>query len=79
MLIYEPTLDKPDFQGSEVTHDLSEFKARTSIIVANRWDNNLANVGAKSTHAIYSAETEHPLKRCRLIKNSNRDPILGGY
>lgn len=47
VLIYEPTLDKPDFQGSEVTHDLSEFKARTSIIVANRWDNNLANVGGK--------------------------------
>lgn len=47
VLIYEPTLDKPDFQGSEVTHDLSEFKVRTSIIVANRWDNNLANVGGK--------------------------------
>lgn len=47
VLIYEPTLDKPDFQGSEVTHNLSEFKERSSVIVANRWNNDLNNVAFK--------------------------------
>ena len=47
VLIYEPTLDKPDFQGSEVTHDLAGFKARASVIVANRWNNDLADVNTK--------------------------------
>ena len=47
VLIYEPTLDKPDFQGSEVTHDLAGFKARASVIVANRWNNDLADADAK--------------------------------
>ena len=47
VLIYEPTLDKPNFQGSEVTHDLAGFKARASVIVANRWNNDLADVNTK--------------------------------
>lgn len=47
VLIYEPTLDKPDFQGSEVTQNLSEFKERSSVIVANRWNNDLNNVAFK--------------------------------
>ncbi|MDB1362587.1 nucleotide sugar dehydrogenase, partial [Bifidobacterium adolescentis] len=47
VLIYEPTLDKPDFQGSEITHNLSEFKKRSSVIVANRWNNELDDVDFK--------------------------------
>ena len=47
VLIYEPTLDKPDFQGSKVTHDLADFKAHASVIVANRWNNDLADADAK--------------------------------
>ena len=47
VLIYEPTLDKPDFQGSEVTHDLSDFKDRSSVIVANRWNGDLNDVDFK--------------------------------
>ena len=47
VLIYEPTLDKPDFQGSEVTQNLSEFKERSSVIVANRWNNDLNSVAFK--------------------------------
>lgn len=47
VLIYEPTWDKPDFQGSEVTHDLNDFKARASVIVANRWNDNLSDVASK--------------------------------
>ncbi len=47
MLVYEPTLDAPDFFGSEVTHDLGAFKARADVIVANRWSDDLADVSAK--------------------------------
>ena len=27
VMVYEPTLDAPEFFGSEVTHDLGAFKA----------------------------------------------------
>ena len=47
MLVYEPTLDAPDFFGSVVTHDLESFKRKCSIIVANRWDDALADVSTK--------------------------------
>ena len=47
VLIYEPTWDKPVFQGSEVTHDLDDFKARASVIVANRWNADLSDVDSK--------------------------------
>ena len=47
VLIYEPTLNKPDFQGSEVTHNLADFKTRASVIVANRWNSDLADVDTK--------------------------------
>ena len=42
VVVYEPTLDAAEFFGSEVTHDLDEFKQRASIIVANRWNDELA-------------------------------------
>lgn len=47
VIVYEPTLDKPDFFGSPVTHDLAEFKAKADAIVANRWNNNLNDVADK--------------------------------
>ena len=47
VIVYEPTLNKPDFFGSPVTHDLSEFKAKTDAIVANRWNNDLDDVADK--------------------------------
>ena len=46
-LIYEPTLDAPDFYGNEVTHDLDDFKKRSDLIVANRWSEELADVAEK--------------------------------
>lgn len=36
VVVYEPTLDAPEFFGSEVTHDLEAFKAGCDMIVANR-------------------------------------------
>ena len=47
VLVYEPTLDEPEFFGSEVTHDLEAFKQRCDVIVANRWSEDLADVAPK--------------------------------
>ena len=46
-LVYEPTLDEPDFFESEVTHDLASFKQRADIIIANRWSDDLTDVSDK--------------------------------
>ena len=47
VVVYEPTLDAPEFFGSEVTHDLEAFKAECNVIVANRWSDELADVADK--------------------------------
>ena len=47
VVVYEPTLDAPEFYGSEVTHDLEAFKAGCDVIVANRWSDELADVADK--------------------------------
>ena len=47
VVVYEPTLDAPEFFGSEVTHDLAKFKAECDVIVANRWSDDLADVSDK--------------------------------
>ena len=47
VVVYEPTLDAPNFFGSEVTHDLDAFKSRCDLIVANRWSDELSDVEPK--------------------------------
>lgn len=47
MVVYESTLEAPEFFGSEVTHDLEAFKAGCDVIVANRWSDELADVADK--------------------------------
>lgn len=47
VVVYEPALDALEFFGSEVTHDLASFKRRCDLIMANRWDPELADVAAK--------------------------------
>ena len=47
VVVYGPTLDAPEFFGSEVTHDLAAFKAKCDGIVANRWSDDLADVAGK--------------------------------
>lgn len=47
VVVYEPTLDAPDFFGSEVTNDLEAFKAGCDEIAANRWSDELAGVADK--------------------------------
>lgn len=47
VVVYEPTLDAPEFFGSEVTHDLEALKAGCDVIAANRWGDELADVADK--------------------------------
>lgn len=44
VIIYEPRLSKRLFFGSEVVTDLSEFKAKSDVIVANRFAGELEDV-----------------------------------
>ena len=46
MVVNEPTLDAPEFFGSEVTHNLEAFKVGCEL-VANRWGDELADVADK--------------------------------
>ncbi|MDN6622197.1 MAG: UDP-glucose dehydrogenase, partial [Bifidobacterium crudilactis] len=47
VLVYEPTMRDSEFFGSEVTKDLEDFKRRSSVIVANRWNSDLAGAEEK--------------------------------
>lgn len=47
VVVYEPTLDAPDFFGSEVERDLAAFKRRCDLIVANCWNPDLDDVADK--------------------------------
>ena len=46
-IVYEPTLRQEEFFGSQVVQDLQEFKRRSSVILANRWEDALADVRKK--------------------------------
>jgi UDPglucose 6-dehydrogenase len=47
VLVYEPTLEDPEFFGSEVIHDLTDFKRRSDVILANRWNGELTDTSSK--------------------------------
>lgn len=47
VVVYEPTLDAPDFFGSKVTHDLDAFKREADVIISNRWNDDLTDVAGK--------------------------------
>lgn len=44
VIVYEPAMAEDRFFGSEVTHDLGEFKRRSQLIVANRLTCDLQDV-----------------------------------
>ncbi|MGO4853363.1 nucleotide sugar dehydrogenase [Phaeovulum sp. W22_SRMD_FR3] len=47
VIVFEPTLDAPDFFRSRVVTDLEAFKAEADVILANRADADLADVADK--------------------------------
>jgi len=47
VLIYEPTLDKGEYDGAEVTADLDQFKEICQVILANRMAPELEDVKEK--------------------------------
>jgi UDPglucose 6-dehydrogenase len=47
VIVYEPSLEAPDFYRSEVVNDLDAFKARCDLIVANRLGPELEDVADK--------------------------------
>ena len=47
VVVHGPTLDAPEFFGSEVTHDLEAFKAGCDAIVANHGSDEFADVADK--------------------------------
>ncbi|QKJ20347.1 nucleotide sugar dehydrogenase [Microbacterium hominis] len=52
VIVYEPTLDEPDFYHSEVVRDLDAFKARADVIIANRATEVLDDVA----HKVYTRD-----------------------
>jgi UDPglucose 6-dehydrogenase len=47
VIVFEPALHEVTFFGSEVSHDLEDFKARADVIIANRVTSDLADVEDK--------------------------------
>ena len=47
VIVYEPALHESHFFGSEVSHDLETFKARSDVIIANRHTSDLSDVADK--------------------------------
>ncbi len=47
ILIYEPTIKDDSFEGYKVEHDLTKFKKKSNVIIANRFDDILEDVREK--------------------------------
>ena len=47
VIVCEPTLDAPEFFGFEGAHGLEGFEERVELLVANRWNEELADVEGK--------------------------------
>lgn len=58
VVIYEPTIHEPEFNGLRVESDLGAFKAQADVILANRRSDELDDVASKLyTRDIYRADS----------------------
>lgn len=67
VVVFEPTLDVPEFFGSDVTHDPEAFKSSCDVIVPNRWSDELADVAARYTREICLSGTRGEMSDLSLI------------
>ena len=44
MVIYEPTLSEDAFFDNKIIHSLNNFKQQSQVIIANRYNEDLADV-----------------------------------
>lgn len=57
VIIYEPTINKNEFDGFEIINDINEFKEKSSLILANRQEELLKDVKEKVyTRDLYSRD-----------------------
>lgn len=47
VIVYEPAMKEEEFFRSKVIRDLREFKEKSDVVVANRWNNELEDVKDK--------------------------------
>jgi UDPglucose 6-dehydrogenase len=47
VVVYEPTMNEPEFFKSEVMTDLAEFKQRSDVVITNRLNAELEDVAEK--------------------------------
>ncbi len=47
VIVFEPAMEEKVFFGSEISHDLEDFKRRSDVIIANRSTTDLADVADK--------------------------------
>ena len=57
VVIYEPTLEKDEFNGCKVMNDFNKFARKSDVILANRYDDTLEEVKNKVyTRDLYSKD-----------------------
>ena len=57
VIIYEPTLKADEFEGLKVEHSLDNFKNNSDVIIANRYDEDLADeIDKVYTRDIYTRD-----------------------
>ncbi len=56
VIVYEPNINEPKFYSSDVVNDLSQFKARADLIIANRMSKELVDAEEVYTRDIFGLD-----------------------